>query len=91
MFKPPQSDQKVKDKGIILEYIAAVKDIDGVTWMPSGVAQVTANPWSDDLGKGKGRGAIQVCSICNGCETDHSICIRNYNMAKHGMETKIEI
>ncbi|GMH67103.1 hypothetical protein TrLO_g1847 [Triparma laevis f. longispina] len=96
LFKAPQSEQKIKDKGLILDYIAAVRSMEDVTWLPSGVAQVTSNPWNEKRVKGKDlkkyeKEAIQVCSICNGCAADHSICIRNFNLAKHGMEMEIEI
>ena len=99
LFKAPQSDQKIKDKALILEYVRSVMGTEDVTWIPSGVAQVTSNPWSNDRGVQVGskkaadnndaKLSIGVCSICNGHEKDHSNCIRSFSLARHGMAEEI--
>ena len=84
-----------------MEYVKTVMAAEDVTWVPSGVAQVTSNPWNDDEGIKLGsqrvansndtRLSIGVCSICNGREKDHTLCIRSFSLARHGMAEKIVI
>ena len=85
LFKAPQSEQKVKDKGLVLDYIRSVMRMEDVSYIPSGVASFTLNPWSNEPPK---RGAkvpddvgIHVCSICGrGRETDHTKCLKSFVM-----------
>jgi len=91
LFKKPQSEQKVKDKTLIMDYLKTVMNLDDIQYIPSGVASTTSNPWSDKAPKKGGdigsysQDAISICSICHECETDHSKCIKAHMMAKHGL------
>ena len=97
LFKNPQSEQKVKDKTLILDYLKAVMSLEDVEYVPTGVASTTTNPWSSEAPKQGGavgpysQNIVAICSVCHGCETDHSQCVRNQQMAIHGMENSQEM
>mmetsp|Transcript_17225 Transcript_17225/g.35477 ORF Transcript_17225/g.35477 Transcript_17225/m.35477 type:complete len:584 (+) Transcript_17225:142-1893(+) len=88
LFKNPQSEQKIKDKTLILDYLKSVMSLDDVQYIPTGVASSTTNPWSEQAPKQGGavgaysKNIVSICSICHGCESDHSKCVRNHMLAR---------
>jgi len=87
LFKAPVSEQNVKDRTAVLEYIEVIKKIEDVVYFPSGSSILHTNPLQTKPKKfQKGILSLQerskICTICCGLESDHSNCLRSFAMAK---------